>query len=755
MQRAVAMKNIAKMLHFLGCSGTARDVNAILQVLCVMKNNFSLSVAASQLSLRQISLVTLLIANLLSWGLAPIHAAPQYNIQVGLGTLSVGEPLSYEGMIVILRPSPGDNFWYRLPHRVEVVGELPPGIELVQKGADFHALARFEGTPTRAGTYTVQVSATMADGLKTNSITATFFIEDPKQREYSVQTWGAERLLAGVEIGNAGLQVSSPYRVLRAATKVNISGLPEGVELIFHGDGYYMLTGTPMTAGTYPTSVEFRWPDDNALIASSQFTVQVLPDDESARNYQLTLISLWPLRQGVSYSDHGYQAPWFYVEDQFGRRSEGPFTCEASGLPEGMSFSAQGCLVGRPQQAGNFEISLQVTLPNGAKTNTQTLSLQVRPSLTLEQYAGVYDCNIERSETLNGNMGGRLRFNITAGGQISGFLVHQGRRFPFASSAVKFDEGADQWVISPPNSGLQLSGNFDEQRDYSVAENSPFIRFVGRASAGEDAVSLAGCRATARSAASPSPYASAQPVNILFVPRDEAGQQGDFGGAGFMSMTVSVAGNATITVWAADGSAPVSLATTLTESSIGAFIPVYALLSNSSGSSALMGELFLNTDGDAAGQLTWQQRASNRGAFPEGIELISYEGVIGSRHVTQPQGLNLMGLEQSIADAQLDLMGDEVPSGSEASLSLRSSQILAVPAEQQVSQVKLSYNARSGMVTGSMVLRQSSGKRGRSVTFRGMRAPDGKSILGHYTVPEAANMKRSSAGMMKISAKAR
>jgi len=720
-----------------------------------MNNNSSLSVAASRLSLRQISLVTLLIANLLSWGLAPIHAAPQYNIQVGLGTLSVGEPLSYEGMIVILRPSPGDNFWYRLPHRVEVVGELPPGIELVQKGAGFHDLARFEGTPTRAGTYTVQVSATMADGLKTNSITATFFIEDPKQREYSVQTWGAERLLAGVEIGNAGLQVSSQFRVLRAATKVNISGLPEGVELIFHGDGYYMLTGTPMTAGTYPTSVEFRWPDDNALIASSQFTVQVLPDDESARNYQLTLISLWPLRQGVSYSDHGYQAPWFYVEDQFGRRSEGPFTCEASGLPEGMSFSAQGYLVGRPQQAGNFEISLQVTLPNGAKTNTQSLSLQVRPSLTLEQYAGVYDCNIERSETLNGNMGGRLRFNITAGGQISGFLVHQGRRFPFASSAVKFDEGADQWVISPPNSGLQLSGNFDEQRDYSVAENSPFIRFAGQASAGEDAVSLAGCRATARSAASPSPYASAQPVNILFVPRDEAGQQGDFGGAGFMSMTVSLAGNATITVWAADGSAPVSLATTLTESSIGAFIPVYALLSNSSGSSALMGELFLNTDGDAAGQLTWQQRASNRGAFPEGIELISYEGVIGSRHVTQPQGLNLMGLEQSIADAQLDLMGDEVPSGSEASLSLRSSQILAVPAEQQVSQVKLSYNARSGMVTGSMVLRQSSGKRGRSVTFRGMRAPDGKSILGHYTVPEAANMKRSSAGMMKISAKAR
>jgi hypothetical protein len=722
--------------------------------------NFSLtSPMKFRVSLRLIPSVLILSATLLSWLAAPLQAAPQYNIQVGLGgALTVGEPLSYdEGMIVILRPSPGDNFWYRLPHRVDVVGELPPGIELVQKGPDFHDLARFAGTPTRAGTYSVQVDATMADGLKTNSITVTFNIGDPRQEQYSVETWGTERLLAGAELGNAGLQlVSSQNRVLRAAVQVNISGLPEGVELTsYSSQGYYILTGTPQTSGTYPVSVEFRWPDDNALIASSQFTVQVLPDDESARQYQLTLISLWPLRQGVTYTDRGFQAPWFYVEDQFGRRSEGPFVCEASGLPEGMSFSAMGHLVGRPQQAGNFEISLQVTLPNGAKTNTQDLSLQVRPSLTLEQYAGVYDCNIERSETLNGNMGGRLRFNITAGGQISGFLIHKGRRFPFASSAVKFDEVADQWIISPPNSGLQLGGNFAEERDYSVDENSPFVRFVGQASAEQDAVGLAGSRATARSAVSPSPYASAQPVNILFVPRDEAVQQGDFGGAGFMSMTVSMAGNATITVWAADGSAPVSLATTLTESSIGAFIPVYALLSNSSGSSALMGELFFNTDGDAAGQLTWQQRASNRGAFPEGIELISYEGVIGSRHVAQPQGLNLLGLEQSIANAQLDLMGDEVPSGSEASLSLRSSRILAVPAEQQVSQVKLSYNARSGMVTGSMVLRQSGGKRGRSVTFRGMRAPDGKSILGHYTVPEAANMRRSSAGMMKISAKAR
>jgi hypothetical protein len=93
-----------------------------------------------------------LLALFLQTGAVSLQAAPQYQIQVALGSLSVGEPLNYEGMIVILRPSPGDNFWYRLPHLVEVVGDLPPGIELVQKGPNFHDLAHFAGTPTRAGT---------------------------------------------------------------------------------------------------------------------------------------------------------------------------------------------------------------------------------------------------------------------------------------------------------------------------------------------------------------------------------------------------------------------------------------------------------------------------------------------------------------------------------------------------------------------------------------------------------------------------
>jgi hypothetical protein len=111
-----------------------------------------------------------------------------------------------------------------------------------------------------------------------------------------------------------------------------------------------------------------------------------------------------------------------------------------------------------------------------------------------------------------------------------------------------------------------------------------------------------------------------------------------------------------------------------------------------------------------------------------------------------------LGLEQSIIDAELDLIGEGVLSESEVNITLSGALMKAAPATGQVSDVKMTYSPRTGVVTGSLTLGQPRSKSARMVTFRGMRAPDGESIMGHYTVADPSNRKRSRAGMMTIGA---
>ena len=206
----------------------------------------------------------------------------------------------------------------------------------------------------------------------------------------------------------------------------------------------------------------------------------------------------------------------------------------------------------------------------------------------------------------------------------------------------------------------------------------------------------------------------------------------------------------TLTVWAPDGSAPVSLATTLSETSFGATFPVYFILPNSSGSSTLAGQIFVNAAGDAAGELTWYQSATNRGAFPDGISLVDYTGVIGSRFTPEPAGLNLLGLEESIKTAQLDLIGEDVPAEPEVALAVQRAS-MSVASSANVSGVKMQFDKKTGIFTGSLTLPATKTSRARAVTFRGVRTPKGTGIIGHFTAPSATLATRRVAGTLKIS----
>ncbi len=700
----------------------------------------------------------LLFIGFLSFSAADtLRAAPVYRLQSTLSSvLKVGEEISsWEGLIIVLRPSPGDNFWYRLPHTVQVTGDLPPGIRLEQKGAGFHDLARFAGTPTQAGQFTVQLQATMADGVKTTQETVTFSITDPRDESYTVQTWGLARFREGQQVGNAGaFLVSSSQSLLKAPAKVQATGLPAGVTVADSGSpGYYSIQGAPEVAGKFSVKLAFSWPD-GAPIAETTADLVVLPADYKP-DQTLSVVVPGPIRKNVAYAPHGYRAPFLYVEDEFGARSSEQLTITTTGLPAGLSIDSQapgsGFVVGRPTETGTFTVTFRATLPDGTTTNEEEASIEVLPAIPFAEAAGTYDSVVQRSEELNGNNGGRLRFTLTRGGQTTGFLVHKLVRYPFSSAAVTLDPDTGDVTITPPGAGVTVSGSITLSDDYSPGSPQPYFTFDGEVADASSSAAVNGARATVRSAADPSPYASAQKINLVFV-NDSSSTAGQPSGAGFLAASINSVGNVTLTVWAPDGSAPVSLATTLSETSYGATFPVYFILPNSSGSSTLAGQIFVNPDGDAAGELTWYQSATNRGAFPDGISLVEYTGVIGSRYTPELTGLNMLGLEESIKTAQLDLIGEDVPAEPEVALTVQRAS-MKVASSAKVSGVKMQFDKKTGILTGSLTLPATKTSRARAVTFRGVRAPKGTGIIGHFTAPSAAKATRRVAGTLKIGAR--
>lgn len=128
---------------------------------------------------------------------------------------------------------------------------------------------------------------------------------------------------------------------------------------------------------------------------------------------------------------------------------------------------------------------------------------------------------------------------------------------------------------------------------------------------------------------------------------------------------------------------------------------------------------------------------------------MDYTGVIGSRYVPEAAGLNLLGLEESITTAQLDLIGEDVPAEPEVALTVQRTAFKAAPSPQ-VSGVKMTFDKKSGILTGSLTLPATKTSRARAVSFRGVRSPKGTGIMGHFTTSSGTKSTRRVAGALKI-----
>jgi hypothetical protein len=109
----------------------------------------------------------------------------------------------------------------------------------------------------------------------------------------------------------------------------------------------------------------------------------------------------------------------------------------------------------------------------------------------------------------------------------------------------------------------------------------------------------------------------------------------------------------------------------------------------------------------------------------------------------------LLGLEESIKTAQLDLIGEDVPAEPEVALTVQRAS-MTVASSAKVRGMKMRFDKKTGILTGSLTLPATRTSRARAVTFRGVRTPRGTGIIGHFTAPSTTNSTRRVAGTLKI-----
>ncbi|WP_139309337.1 putative Ig domain-containing protein, partial [Brucella intermedia] len=208
------------------------------------------------------------------------------------------------------------------------------------------------GTPTEAGTFTVSVEATDAEGFaKVETQTIAILAEQPA---IVLDLSNLDDGKVGLDYGShkvAASGGSAPYTYV-------FSGLPDGLSA--DGD---TVTGKPTTAGSYPVRVTVT--DATGATASDTQTIEIAP----APTIVIDLNDLVGGKVGVDYGRHEVRADG----------GTAPYRWQISGLPDGLT--AEGNTVfGKPVRAGSFEVSVVVMDAEGyLASRAQTVAIQDRP----------------------------------------------------------------------------------------------------------------------------------------------------------------------------------------------------------------------------------------------------------------------------------------------------------------------------------------------------------------------------------------
>lgn len=259
-------------------------------------------------------------------------------ITVAPGSLLAGAPGTPYGAVTFTA-SGGTG-----PYTFTEVGALPTGMSF--------SVDTLSGTPTKAGTFPVTVTATDAAGC-TGATSYTLSIVCQAINVTNPATTSGT-------VDTAFSQTFTQTGAIGSATFTTASALPSGLTLSSAG----VLSGTPGQQGTFPITVTVT--DSNGCTGTgSTYTLVIACQAITVSN------------PGVTTGTVDAAFSQTFTQVGVGSHTPANFTLNSGSLPSGMTLSAGGVLSGPPGQPGSFPITVKVTDANGCTGIGPTYTLVV------------------------------------------------------------------------------------------------------------------------------------------------------------------------------------------------------------------------------------------------------------------------------------------------------------------------------------------------------------------------------------------
>ena len=220
------------------------------------------------------------------------------------------------------------------------------------------------GKPSKAGEYTLNVTAATTAGVSTGTITLTV---NEKPVKASIKT----SKLSQITIGSA-VTDTLEYKGTEPVTFAFPEGLPDGLTF---NNSTAAFSGTPTTAGNY------------VIKATASNIVNTLTGKEpSVKKIKLVVKAQAPVIKDIeSFPDGivGKEYAGYKVELSSG---SSPEKWTASGLPKGLEIDSSGKITGTPQKAGSFNVKITAKNNSGEDTTDKIpMKIYMIPEITTKK----------------------------------------------------------------------------------------------------------------------------------------------------------------------------------------------------------------------------------------------------------------------------------------------------------------------------------------------------------------------------------